>query len=100
MEGNETASVRQDITPPHLVDCVGGVPCAGHATQPALVLSATIEPDDRSGEHLLRRRHRAIIGPPPFHAPRIDSISVIIVAGGADCVMVASRTVVAKQRLQ
>jgi hypothetical protein len=83
-----------------VMKCIDHVPGTGNAAQPTIIFSASIEPNDRGGEHLAMVRDSAIIGPPSFHVGRNDRVGAEVVAGGPDRAMMWSRAVIAKKRLQ
>src|ERR1700693_5997338 len=97
IERDEDSPVRKNIASLHLADRLDGVPRTWHTAKPAIVLTAAVEPDDRGGEHLLRRRHRPVVRPPLLHSGGIHRTDVVVVAGWSDRLMMPPRSVMAEQ---
>ena len=98
IEQHQSSPTREHASSTHFLDRVGRMPRAWNAAKPAIVLLPPIEPDYRSGEHLLRRRHRAVVGSPPFHASRVHRVGVVVVPARANGMMMSSGAVACEQR--
>src|ERR1700722_7365136 len=83
-----------------VMKCIDYVPGTGNASQPTIIFSTSIEPNDRGGEHLAMVRHSAIVSPPSLHVGRNDRVGAEVVASRPDRVVMWSRAVIAKKGLQ